>query len=104
MSLESLRQFRIAGYAVFDLALAFIGIRLLAPILTKLAHKVGLRISNTGWFYLTLPIGVFVHLLTGNITPMTEELLDPNGYYLIKALLVALVVLGIMEISKTEDQ
>jgi len=50
-----LRQFRVTGYAVFDLAAAFLGMFLLSPVLSKLFRKMGLEIPRINWVCLTLP-------------------------------------------------
>jgi len=62
-----LRQFRLADYAVFDLAAAFLGIFLLSPFLSKLFKNFGLEIPKLNWLYLTLPISVAAHLIFGRL-------------------------------------
>ena len=93
--LEYLRQFRLGGYAVFDFAASFIGIYLLAPYLSKLFLKLRIDIPKKSWLYFTLPIGFLSHLLAGSITPMTRDIIDVNGHYLVKILMIALLILGI---------
>lgn len=95
-----LRQFRIGGFAIFDFAVAFLGIFLLSPLLTKLFRKLGIEIPIVNWIFLTLPIGLTVHLLIGNITPMTRNFIDPRGYYILKILIVVLLIIGLRGIKK----
>ncbi|MFH1286377.1 MAG: hypothetical protein ABII02_01340 [Candidatus Magasanikbacteria bacterium] len=94
-TLEYLRQFRIAGYAMFDFALSFLGIYLLAPLLSKLFLYIHLDIPKSSWLYFTLPIAILVHLLVGNITPMTAQFFDMKSHYILKIVILALIVLGV---------
>ncbi|MEK7655420.1 MAG: hypothetical protein AAB386_01960 [Patescibacteria group bacterium] len=102
ISIDNLRQFRIAGYAVFDFAVSFLGIYLLSPLLSKLFHKIRIDIPKRNWLFLTLPISILVHLLIGRITPMTKNFLDLNGHYILKILIVGLAIFGMrgVRISK----
>jgi hypothetical protein len=97
-----LRQFRIINYAIFDLVVSFIGIYLLAPGLTKLFKKINIDIPKTNWLYLTLPIGILVHILVGTVTPMTKNFLDTNSNYLLKILILVLLILGLRNIKKNK--
>ncbi len=99
ISIDYLRQFRIAGYAVFDFAVSFLGIYLLSPLLSKLFRKIRIDIPKRNWLILTLPISIMVHLLFGRITPMTKNFLDLNGHYILKILIVGLTVLGMRSVS-----
>jgi hypothetical protein len=100
--IDFLRQFRLGGFAVFDFAVAFLGIFLMAPVLSKIFRKLGLEISRRSWVFLTLPIGIMVHILIGKITPMTREFLDPSGHYLLKMIIAVLFILGLAGIKKTK--
>lgn len=99
ITIDSLRQFRLGDYAIFDLAASLVGIYFLAPLLTKLFLKFGLDIPRSSWLYLTLPLGIIIHLLVGSITPMTRDFLDLHGHYLLKILIIALTVLGLRGIK-----
>lgn len=94
------RQYRIEGYAIFDFVLAFLGIYLLAPLLSKLFRKVGIEITRKSWMYLTLPIGVLSHLLSGHMTPMTQDFFNPSGHYVLKGAIILLLILGLKDIKK----
>ncbi len=94
-SIEYLRQFRIAEYAIFDFAAAFLGILLLSPLLSYLCRYIRLDVPKRTWIFWTLPIGVLSHLLVGSITPMTRDLLDIHDHYILKILLLTLIFLGI---------
>jgi hypothetical protein len=95
-----LRQFRITGYAVFDFAAAFLGIFLLSPLLSGLSAKAGLEIPKLNWLYLTLPISIVTHLVFGNHTPLTENFIDPGGHYILKAVIIFSLVLGLRNIKR----
>lgn len=93
-TLEYIRQFRIGEYAIFDLAVAFLGVYLLAPLLSKLFLKLRLNVPKINWLFLTLPIGILVHILVGSITPMAANFLDFSGHYILKVLILGLLFLG----------
>jgi hypothetical protein len=95
-----LRQFRVAGYAIFDLAAAFLGILLLSPHLSRLFRKAGLVIPRSNWLYLTLPIGIVTHLVIGKITPLTKDFLDLHGHYILKILMLGALFLGLRNIRR----
>jgi hypothetical protein len=98
-TLEFLRQFRLGGYAVFDFAVSFLGMFLLSPLLSKLFLKLHLEIPKLNWVFLTIPIAIIVHLLVGNMTPMTKSLLDLHGGYITKLIALASLILGIYGIK-----
>ena len=98
--IEFLRQFRLGGYAIFDFAAAFLGIYLLAPLLSKLFKKLGLDIPKLSWMFLTLPIGIATHILVGNITPLTRDFLNLHDHYILKIFILVLLVLGPKGIKK----
>jgi predicted membrane channel-forming protein YqfA (hemolysin III family) len=99
-TLDFLRQFRIAGYAVFDLSLTFLGMALLASPLSKLFAHFGILIPKRNWLYLALPIGILVHLIVGTYTPMTRQFLDLKGSYFLKFVILVLCVLGLTGIKR----
>lgn len=99
-TLEFLRQFRIGEYAIFDLSLSFLGMWLLSSSLSKLFRKVHLDIPKINWVYLTLPIGILAHIMVGRITPMVKNLVDPQGYYILKLVIVASLALGARNIKR----
>ncbi|OGR95888.1 MAG: hypothetical protein A2016_10850 [Elusimicrobia bacterium GWF2_62_30] len=90
-----------SGYAVFDFAAAFLGVAALSPLLSGLARRAGWQVPRINWLYLTLPGGVAAHVASGNITPMTRDFLSPGGHYGLKALILALSVLGLRNIRKS---
>ncbi|KKP79430.1 MAG: hypothetical protein UR78_C0014G0011 [Candidatus Moranbacteria bacterium GW2011_GWF2_35_39] len=97
--IEFLRQFRLGDYAIFDFAVSFLGIYLLAPLLSKLFLKLKLDIPKQNWLYLTLPIGVTTHLLFGKITPLTRDFIDIQGHYIVKIIILGLLFLGLNDIK-----
>jgi len=99
-TLEYLREFKIFGYAIFDLIVSFWGIYLIAPRLSKLFLKIWFKISRKSWMFLVLPIWILFHLIFWNITPMTRDFLDINDFYLIKIFIIVLLILWLKDIKK----
>ncbi|MDP3970552.1 MAG: hypothetical protein Q8P90_02530 [bacterium] len=98
--IEYLRQFRLGEYAIFDFAVTFLGMLLVAPLLTWLCKKIGFKVPIKNWVILGLPIGILVHVLVGNITPMTADFIDLHGHYLLKIFIVVLIFLGLRGIKR----
>jgi membrane-bound metal-dependent hydrolase YbcI (DUF457 family) len=99
-SLTYLRMFRIEGFALFDLGVSFLGMALLAPLLSRLALKLGYIVPKVNWVWMTLTIGIIAHLLTGQMTPMTREFLNPSGDYVLKGIVLVTFALGCIGIKK----
>lgn len=98
--LTFLRQYRIGPFTVFDTTIAYLGIYLVAPLLTKLVSKIHLSISRISWLWLTLPISIIFHLVFHQNTPFTRMFLDFNGHYLEKIILMFMLYMGLKEIKK----
>ncbi|MDP3883076.1 MAG: hypothetical protein Q8Q48_03395 [Candidatus Staskawiczbacteria bacterium] len=96
--LDFLRQFKIGPFAIFDTALAYVGIFFVAPLLTKLFSKLQLRISRNAWLWLTLPIAVIFHIAFRQNTPFTKMFLDPHGFYGAKIILLFMLYMGLRNI------
>jgi hypothetical protein len=97
--IEFLRQFRFGGYAIFDFVAVFIGMYLLAPLLSKIFLKLRIEIPKTNWLFLALPIGIMVHLLIGKITPMTRDFINLQDHYILKIFIICLLVLGLRKVK-----
>lgn len=93
--IEFLRQFRFGGLAVFDFVASFLGIYLLAPWLSKIFLKFRIYVPRKNWLFLTLPMSIFIHVLAGEMTLMTRDFLDMNGYYFLKVVVIGLFLLGL---------
>ena len=102
MTIEYLREFKLFNYAIFDFAVSFLGIYLLAPLLSKIFSIFGLKISRKSWMYLTLPVSILVHMLVGNITPMTKDFFDLGGHYILKVIILSLLFFGLRNIKKNK--
>jgi len=98
-TIEFLRQFHVGGYAIFDIVASLLWIYLLSPVLSRLCLKIKIDIPKINRVFLTLPIGILVHLLVGKITPMTNDFLDLHSHYTIKIILLILLVLGVRNIK-----
>jgi len=100
ITIDFLRQFRILGFAIFDLSVAFLGILILSPVLSWFGRKLGLEIPKRSWLLWALPIGIITHLIIGRKTPMTMQFIDPSGHYVLKIFIIVLLILGIMGVKK----
>ena len=103
-TIEFLRQFGFSGYAYFDIIISFFGVYLLSPLLSKLFLKLGIKISRSSWLFLTLPIGILIHLAVGQQTPMVKNFFDINGHYVLKSVILILIILGVKDIKITKKQ
>ncbi|MBP9758850.1 hypothetical protein KBD45_04075 [Candidatus Dojkabacteria bacterium] len=72
---------------------------LLSPLLSKLFSFIRISIPKKNWIFLTLPLGFLFHLLFGAITPMTKDLLDIGGNYVMKIVMLILFILGLRNIK-----
>jgi len=99
-TLEFLRSFHFFGYAIFDLVVSFIGMYLISARLSKLFLKIKIEIPKMNWVYLTLPIGVLIHILVGTYTPMVKDFLNMNGHYVLKIVIIAFLILGLKGIRR----
>lgn len=95
MTIEYLRSFRVGGYAVFDLAASFVGMYILAPWLSRFFLKIGVIVPKENWLFLTLPLGILVHLLVGVETLMTKNFIGFQGNYGLKILILIILILGL---------
>ena len=98
-TIEFLRQFRAGPYAIFDIALSFVGVYLLAPLLVKILSKINLVTTKTTWLLLTLPLGIVIHLIFGQQTQMVKDVFSPNNHYVIKTIIITLTYLGLKNIK-----
>ena len=98
-TLEFLRQFRFGEYAIFDLAVSFLGVYLLSPLLSKIFRKIKIDIPKRNWLFLTLPLSILIHLAVGKITPMTRDFMDMHGHYILKIVIFALLIFGLKGIT-----
>lgn len=101
-TIEYLRHFRFVGFAIFDLAVSFLGMALLAPLLSRFVRKFGVVVPLINWVWFTLPIGIFIHLTIGKMTPMTVQFINPNGDYVLKAIIIVMIALGLVGIRRTK--
>ena len=93
-NIELLRSYRIFDLALFDLILSYAGVYLLAPWLIKLLNKVHIKTTRSWWLWMTLPLSVAIHILVGQETALTKMFLDPNGFILVKILIIAMIYMA----------
>jgi hypothetical protein len=96
--LTSLRQYKVGAFTIFDTVISYIGVFLLAPLLTRLFLKLHVSIPLFSWLWLTLPVSILFHLAFHQMTPLTTRIMDPNGFYREKIVLLGMVIMGIRSI------
>lgn len=99
ITLEFLRSFRFGGYAIFDFIVSLLGFYVFGPLLSILFLKIRVDIPPKNWLFLALPIGIAVHLVVGEMTPMTKQFLDLSGHYILKVVIFGLFVFGLLGIK-----
>lgn len=97
-----LRQFKIGPFAIFDVVVSYLGIYLLAPLLTKLFAKLHLNIGRVQWLWLTLPIAAIFHLIFKQDTPLMKMVMDTNGYYFVKIAHIFMLFMGLRNIRSSK--
>jgi hypothetical protein len=85
-----LRSYRIGPFAIFDFAMSYIVVYLIAPYL----QKIGLKLSRAQMLWLTLPVSILIHILVKQNTPLTEMFLDLHGGYAAKIVTVFMIVMA----------
>jgi len=98
-AISFLRQFRVGEYAIFDFAVSFLAVLLIAPLLSKIFKKIGIEIPKYNWLFFVLPIAVITHLIIGRMTPMTINFIDMSGHYLLKIVIAGSFILGFRDIK-----
>ncbi len=99
-TIDYLRTFRLGGYAIFDFIASFLGMFLVAPLLSWLCKKAGIIVPKQNWIILTLPISILVHILFGTMTPLTKQFLDPNGHYIVKIIIITCCIFGALGLKR----
>jgi len=98
--ISTLRQFKIGPFAIFDTVISYLGLFLIAPILTKIFRGVHLEISRASWLWFVLPLSVVFHFFFSQQTPLIKLLVSSNGYVAI-IILLAMVYMGARTIRVT---
>jgi hypothetical protein len=100
--LHILRLYKIGPFTIFDTGTAYLGIFIIAPLLTKLFSKIHINIPRSGWMWLTLPISVLFHLILFQDTPLMKMLSNPNQiqFYVVIIILVFMTYMGLRNIKK----
>jgi len=94
-SIEHLRSFRIYQIAIFDVAISYLAIYLLSPLLIKLFRIININTNRSNWLWLMFPISIIVHLLIGQETTLTKIILEPTDNLPIKALILFMLIMGL---------
>ena len=100
MDIETLRQFKLGPFAIFDFAISYLIVLLVAPLLVKISKKLKFPISKTQWLWLVLPFSVLSHIVVGNITPLTKMFINPNGDFIVKIIVTFMLYMGLRRTKK----
>jgi hypothetical protein len=100
--IEMLRQFRFLDYAVFDLALSFLGMAILSWWLSRFFQKIKIHIPKRSWVIWTLPIGIITHLLVGADTSLTTRFINPTDHYILKLVIILLTLIGFWGVKRVK--
>jgi len=92
LTIEALRAIRLGPFAVFDFAMTYLVVFFIGPHL----RKVGIPISREQAMYLALPISVVTHLAFGVDTPLTRMVLDSQGYFIWKGIIISMIILAVV--------
>lgn len=101
--LSLLRQYKIGPFAIFDVVLSYIGVWLLAPLLSKLLRRLHLQVPRSAWLWLTLPVAVLFHFVFNQHTPLMKMLVDPPRSYIVIAVLLIMIFMGVKDIRKSSN-
>lgn len=93
-----LRHFRIGPYAIFDFAVSYLGMYVIAPMLSAVVSKIHLNISRSGWMWLTLPLSVVFHIVFNQQTPLMKALISPDHYFIEAIALLFMLYMGLNNI------
>lgn len=88
-TIETLRSFRIGGFAVFDFVVSFVA----AVIIGNLIGDIPLLL------YATLPLAMIFHVIFGQTTPLTTMTFGP-GHIEIKISMVSLTLLTLYRLHR----
>ena len=95
MNIETLRQFKLGPFAIFDFAISYLIIYLVSPFLVKLSKKLNFPISKAQWLWLVIPFSVATHILSGEMTPLTKMFVNLKGDIVVKVLVVLMLYMGL---------
>lgn len=85
-----LRSFRVGPFAIFDFAISYLFMYLIAPYV----KKIGINLNRKQLLWLTLPISIGVHIIFNAMTPFTKMFLDPYGSYWVKAIIIFMLYMA----------
>ncbi|MDH5533063.1 MAG: hypothetical protein OEX81_01410 [Candidatus Pacebacteria bacterium] len=100
MNIETLRSFKIGPFAVFDFAISYLIVYLIAPLLVKISKKIKFPISKTQWLWLVVPFSVLSHIISGEMTPLTKMFINRDGDILVKVIVLFMLYMGIRRPKK----
>lgn len=97
-----LRQYRIGPFTIFDTVLAYVGVLILAPLLTKLFLKVHVKIPLISWLWFTMPISVIFHIMFRQDTPLMRILFNSDKFYIAAGVLLFMIYMGLRRVRRVQ--
>lgn len=94
-----LRQFKVGTFAIFDILVSYLFVYLIAPLLTAIFRKLHIEIPWVSWLWLTLPIGVLVHVIFRQNTPLNQMFFDMQGNWLVKSILIGMIIVAVSQMK-----
>ncbi len=95
MLLQDLRaDYRIGPFSVVDTVGALLIVYLIAPFLSAVVRRLGFEVPRSSWLWLTIPVALVAHLMFRPDTALTTMIVDPNGSYLAKAVLLVMIFMA----------
>lgn len=95
-----LREYRIGPFTIFDTVLAYLGILIVSPLLTKIFSLVRLKITLASWLWLTMPLSVLFHIIFRQDTPLMQILFNSDKFYIAWAVLLFMTYMGLRGIKR----
>lgn len=89
-----LRQFRLGPFAIFDIVVSYLGLFLLAPLLSKLFAKFHLSIPRSSWLWWMLPISIVFHWVFRQETALMKALFSRELSLIVFVSLALMIFMG----------
>lgn len=89
-TIEKLRSYRIGPFAIFDFTMTYLAAWYAAPYLDW-------YISREQLMWLAVPIGIIVHKLIGQNTPLNRMVLGPDTNRLAQAMVLLMLFKGLVK-------
>ncbi len=97
--LDPYRVYRIGPFSAVDTIGAYLGALLVAPLVKRLAKKMGLAVTIPEILALILPTALIFHVLFGMDTAFTRMFFE-SGNYVAKGVIFLMALFGLKSIAR----